>query len=120
MESSRQHAGMAVERAYRFVLWLTPTVEKFPRAQKYLLGDRMQSLALDVLEDLIEATYSRARQPILQRANLRLEKLRIWCGWPMQLCVARMERNGIRGAGCADPRFRCAASGLQIHIVGDE
>jgi len=63
MESSRQHAGMAVERAYRFVLWLTPTVEKFPRAQKYLLGDRMQSLALDVLEDLIEATYSRARQP---------------------------------------------------------
>lgn len=67
---------MAVERAYRFVLWLTPTVEKFPRAQKHLLGDRLQGLALDVLEDLIEATYSRARQPILQRANLRLEKLR--------------------------------------------
>jgi len=76
MESSRQHAGMAVERAYRFVLWLTPTVEKFPRAQKHLLGDRLQGLALDVLEDLIEATYSRARLPILQRANLRLEKLR--------------------------------------------
>ena len=76
METSRQHAGMAVERAYRFVLWLTPTVDKFPRAQKFLLGDRMQALALDVLEDLIEATYTRERGSLLQRANLRLEKLR--------------------------------------------
>ena len=25
---------------YRFLLWLVPTVEKFPRSQKFLLGDR--------------------------------------------------------------------------------
>ena len=34
---------------YRFMLWLVPTVEKFPRSQKFLLGDRIQSTALDVL-----------------------------------------------------------------------
>ena len=27
---------------YGFVLWLAPTVEKFPRRQKFLLGDRLQ------------------------------------------------------------------------------
>ncbi len=62
---------------YRFLLWLVPTVEKFPRSQKFLLGDRIQTTALDVLERLIEATYTKARGPILQQANLGIEKLRI-------------------------------------------
>jgi len=46
MDGSRQHAGIAVERAYQFLLWLIPTVDKFPRSQKFLLGDRMHGLAL--------------------------------------------------------------------------
>jgi hypothetical protein len=66
-----------LEKAYRFVLWLVPTVEKFPRAQKFLLGDRIQSAALDVLEGLVEATYTRNRTPMLRTVNLKLEKLRL-------------------------------------------
>ena len=59
------------------MLWLVPTVEKFPRAQKFLLGDRIQSIALDVLEGLVEATYTRNRVPVLRAVNLKLEKLRL-------------------------------------------
>jgi hypothetical protein len=33
-----------------------------PRSQKFLLGDRIQATALDVLEALIEATYIRDRR----------------------------------------------------------
>ena len=69
--------GPALEKTYRFLLWLVPTVEKFPRAQKFMLGDRIQATALDVLEGLIEATYTRDRAAHLARVNLRLEKLRI-------------------------------------------
>ena len=29
----------ALESMYRFLLWLVPTVEKFPRRQKFLFGD---------------------------------------------------------------------------------
>ena len=61
---------------YRFMLWLVPTIEKFPRSQKFLLGDRIQSTALDVLERLIEATYTKGRQTALAQANLGIEKLR--------------------------------------------
>jgi transposase len=43
-------SGVALERAYQFMLWLMPTIEKFPRSQKFLLGDRMQSASLDILE----------------------------------------------------------------------
>ncbi len=59
-----------------FIRWLIPAIEKFPKSQKFLLGDRIQSTALDVLERLIEATYSKPRQTHLQSANLGIEKLR--------------------------------------------
>ena len=68
--------GAALEAHYQFLLWLVPTVEKFPRSHKFLLGDRIQGIALDVLERLIEATYTRHRQSQLAGANLGLEKLR--------------------------------------------
>ncbi len=55
---------------------MIPAVEKFPRSQKFLLGDRMQTLALDVQESLIEATYSKNPASHLLTCNLRLEKLR--------------------------------------------
>jgi hypothetical protein len=76
-ETPRRVTGPALEAMYRFILWLVPTVEKFPRSQKFLLGDRIQSTALDVLERLIEATYTRGRQPMLAAANLGIEKLRL-------------------------------------------
>ena len=64
---------------YRFVLWLVPTVEKFPRRQKFLPGDRLQATALDVLERLVKATYTRDRRQHPTAANLGIEKLRFPC-----------------------------------------
>lgn len=68
--------GPALEKTYQFLLWLIPSVEKFPRSQKFLLGDRIQSTAIEMLEQLIEATYSRQRHAPLAKANLCVEKLR--------------------------------------------
>ena len=79
-QPDRDHArrtGPALEAMYRFMLWLIPTVERFPRSQKFLLGDRIQATALDVLERLIEATYTKARRAALLQANLGIEKLRL-------------------------------------------
>jgi hypothetical protein len=71
-----RRSGIALEKCYQFLLWLVPAVEKFPKSQKFLLGDRIQNLALDIQEALIEATYSKNPAPHLAQANLRLEKLR--------------------------------------------
>lgn len=29
--------GIALEKTYQFLLWLIPTVEKFPKSQRFLL-----------------------------------------------------------------------------------
>jgi hypothetical protein len=71
-----RRTGPALEKMHQFVLWLVLTLEKFPRSQKFMPGDRIQSSALDALEGLIEATYTRNRTAILRRVNLRLKTLR--------------------------------------------
>jgi hypothetical protein len=73
--SSRQ-VGPVLETHFRFLMWLLPALSRFPRDQKFLLGDRIQQLAQDVMELLIEANYTRERRAQLVRANLAIEKLR--------------------------------------------
>ncbi|MEZ5842769.1 MAG: diversity-generating retroelement protein Avd [Hyphomicrobiaceae bacterium] len=77
MTDNARRTGPALEAHQRFLLWLVPAVERFPRRQKFLIGERMQATALDVLDALIEATYTRDRRGHLARANLGLEKLRV-------------------------------------------
>ena len=76
MTDNSRRTGASVEAHYQFLLWLGPTLEKFPKSQKFTLGDRIHSIALDILEALIEATYTRERGAHLRRANLGIEKLR--------------------------------------------
>ena len=78
MTDNARKTGPAVEAHFQFLMWLVPAVEKFPRTQKFLLGDRIQTTSLDVLECLIEATYTRDRKGQLARANLGIEKLRFF------------------------------------------
>lgn len=64
MESNARKTGPSIEAHFQFLLWFIPAVEKFPRDQKFLLGDRMQNIAADVLEALIEATYQRVARAL--------------------------------------------------------
>ena len=66
----------AITRLYDFILWMIPRLEKFPRSQKFVLGDRIETLMLDILDHLIDAAYSKQKGVPLRHANLKLEKLR--------------------------------------------
>lgn len=60
-----------------FLKWLLSKTEKFPKKVRFTFSNRMNNLALDIVERLVEARYSRSKYPILRQANLNLEKLRI-------------------------------------------
>jgi len=68
-----------------FLEWLLPVTEGFPKRVRFTFSDRINHLALDLVEDLIEARYSSEKRKILRRANLRLEKFFV---------VSGMERSG--------------------------
>jgi hypothetical protein len=76
MADFSKRTGPAVEAHYQFLLRLVPAVDRFPKAQKFVFGDRIINLGLDVLESLVEAIFTRDRRPHLARANLGIDKLR--------------------------------------------
>jgi hypothetical protein len=48
-----RRTGAAIEAHYRFLAWFVPMIEKLLKSQKFTIGDRIQTIALDVLEALI-------------------------------------------------------------------
>jgi four helix bundle protein len=60
-----------------FLEWLLPAVEKFPKRVRFTFADRINNLALDIVENLVEARYSSEKRAILLGVNLKLEKLRV-------------------------------------------
>ncbi len=63
-------------KTYDLIAWMVPTLEKFPKSQRFLLGDRIQSALLDILELLIRAAYSKNKESALREANFKLETVR--------------------------------------------
>jgi len=51
--------------------------QKFPKRVRFTFSNRIDNLALDVYEALIEARYSKDKVSILRRVNLDIEKLRL-------------------------------------------
>ncbi|MEW6263936.1 MAG: diversity-generating retroelement protein Avd [Thermodesulfobacteriota bacterium] len=69
----------SITLTYDLLKWSIPTLQKFPRDQRFLLGERIESNILDVLELLIQANYSKEKLEHLRQANLRIEVLRfLW------------------------------------------
>lgn len=60
-----------------FLKWLLVTTDNFPQKARFTFTDRLVNLALSIVEDLIEARYTRNKTLLLRRANMNLEKLRV-------------------------------------------
>ncbi|MDP2322607.1 MAG: diversity-generating retroelement protein Avd [Gammaproteobacteria bacterium] len=85
-----------IQKTYDLVLWMGQKVGKFPRDQKFLLGDRVQNGLLDFLGLLVEAEYSPRKLAVLERASVLFEKLRLM----LRLCndLRLLGQDGYRHA----------------------
>ncbi len=64
-------------RTYDLILWLLPEANKFPRAHRFGLGERVIREVLDFQETLIQAGLSkRERTRLLDQADVELTILR--------------------------------------------
>jgi hypothetical protein len=65
------------------LVYLIAQLNKFPRDQKFVLGDRIETKLLDVQEDCLRAYSGRDKRGHLLEANLQRKWRGIWCGWLM-------------------------------------
>ena len=66
----------AVTKIHDIIEWVLPQIAKFPRSQRYTLGDRLEKCLFDILELLIQAAYSKEKSDKLIMANIKLEIVR--------------------------------------------
>jgi hypothetical protein len=62
------------------LLWLIPTVQKFPRTHRFALTERIQRLALNFQDQLTIAGKRNGptRKAALEQADVHLAQLRFW------------------------------------------
>ena len=105
-----------ITRTYDFLLWLIPTTGRFPRNQRYLLGERLENLMLDILACLIEARYTKEKAGLLRSCNLKLEQFRYLLRLSKDLKLVDMRRYEF-AAGRVDEIGRQAGGWLK-HEAG--
>lgn len=76
---TRDSLPRAVQDCHNLLVWTIPLLDQFPRNRRFTLGERLEAGLIDLLELLVEAAYTKARQDVLRRANLRLAVVRhLW------------------------------------------
>ena len=63
---------------YDLLAWILDRTARFPKHLRFSLVQKIERIALDLLELLIEAVYRSDRDVLYLRVNLELEKLRIF------------------------------------------
>lgn len=63
-------------RLHDLLMYLVPQLAKFPRDQKFVLGDRIQTRLMDVQEQCVRAYFGTEKQAHLVEANLTVESVR--------------------------------------------
>ncbi|MCK5541847.1 MAG: diversity-generating retroelement protein Avd [Desulfobacterales bacterium] len=82
----------ALTKIYDLLLWIIPILEKFPRSQKFLLADRIETGFLDIQDLIIQAVYSKGKVELLTKVNLKLEQLRYLVRLSMDLKYLTFKR----------------------------
>lgn len=68
---------LILQRWEELTAWLLEHTARWPKSHRHTFAQRVQNLALDITELLIEARYERGPRPtLLRRANLALERMR--------------------------------------------
>lgn len=66
-------------KTYDFLLWLIPLTLKFPKAQRFLLAERLSGMALDFYDLILEAVQQPEHQTQkLDEADDLLTKVRLY------------------------------------------
>ena len=86
------------QKSYDAILWLYPTVNKFPKSQRFVLGQRIENTILRILEGIIDANQERNKLSYLKQTSVELDKLRILIRLSKDLRFISIRQYGF-GAG---------------------
>lgn len=83
------------QKAYDFLLYLYPVVQKFPKNQRFVLGQRIENKTLDIIGSIIKANLERDKLHTLNKISIELDELRILIRLAKDLHFISVHQYGI-------------------------
>jgi 23S rRNA-intervening sequence protein len=68
--------AIVVQKAYDWNLWILPKVEKFPKSYRFSVGQNLVATSLDLLMNLVDATYQSKNSGTLAAAVKNVNRAR--------------------------------------------
>ena len=65
------------QKVYDLILWMYPLINKFPKKQRFVLGQQLENTLLDILRGIIQANQERNKLATLKQVSIDLDKFRI-------------------------------------------
>jgi len=86
------------QKAYDFLKWEHVLVGKYPKAEKFVLAQKTENAALELVSAIIEANFRYDKTAALPRIILALELLRIWVrlGFDLRFMSLKQYETGSR------------------------
>jgi hypothetical protein len=82
---ARNEPPVLLVKWYDVTKWLLERVDSFPKNQRFIFGQRIADRALNILEALVEATYSPRKADLLAGVNRDIEVMR----WLVRMAMDR-------------------------------
>jgi len=64
------------KKTYDLIVWIYPAVNRFPKSQRFVLGQQITNTLIDFLKILLEANAASRKYHYLRRASVELDKVR--------------------------------------------
>jgi hypothetical protein len=74
MRSPPKEPPILLVKWYDLTGWVLDRVESFPKNQRFIFGQRLANHMVDVMELLVEASYTHKKAGILKTANRQMER----------------------------------------------
>jgi hypothetical protein len=74
MRSPPKEPPILLVKWYDLTGWVLDRVESFPKNQRFIFGQRLANHMVDVMELLVEPSYTHEKAGILKTANRQMER----------------------------------------------
>ena len=74
--SQSTEPAVVVQKAYDWALWIIPKVEKFPKSYRFSIGQSLVAASIELLMDLVDATYQTRNAGSLGAAVREVNRIR--------------------------------------------
>jgi len=71
-----QEPAVVVQKAYDWTLWVLPKLEKFPQSYRFSVGQNLVASSLDLLVNLVDASYETKNAASLSLAVRQVNRVR--------------------------------------------